>query len=152
MAVHQLKRTQLIPADVEAIWQFFSSPTNLGVITPPYMNFRITSPPEEKGIYEGQIITYKVSPILSVPLFWMTEIREVEYLKKFVDIQKKGPYKLWHHEHTFVQQGEYVLMTDTVHYELPFGILGDAVHGLFVKKQLEEIFDYRNKKIIEIYG
>jgi ligand-binding SRPBCC domain-containing protein len=151
MAVHQLKRTQLIPADVETIWRFFSSPKNLAVITPPYMNFRITSPPEH-AIYEGQIITYKVSPILGVPLFWMTEIQEVEHHKKFVDIQKKGPYKLWHHEHTFEQQGNAVLMTDNVHYELPFGILGDAAHKLFVKKQLEEIFDYRNKKIIEVYG
>lgn len=152
MATHQLQRTQLIPADVTSIWHFFSSPKNLAVITPAYMNFRITSPAEEQGIYEGQIITYKVSPILGIPLFWMTEIQAVEHHKKFVDIQKKGPYKLWHHEHTFEPQRDGVLMTDNVHYELPLGILGEAAHALFVKKQLKGIFDYRNKKIVERFG
>lgn len=117
------------------------------------MNFRITSQYDtSKGLYEGQIITYKVSPLLKLPLGWVTEITKVVRHKQFVDEQRKGPYKLWHHEHVFKQQDDGVLMTDTVTYELPFGVLGELAHAIFVKKQLQGIFDYRTIKIEELFN
>ncbi len=115
------------------------------------MNFKITSGDLPEEIYKGQIITYKVSPVLGIPLNWKTEITEVQKNKLFIDEQKKGPYKLWHHEHHFEQQKDGVLMTDEVHYALPLGPLGTLAHTLFVKKQLEEIFEFRRKKVEEIF-
>jgi ligand-binding SRPBCC domain-containing protein len=150
MSVHTLVRKQLIQADIDSIWQFFSSPDNLAAITPTYMNFRITSE-KEYGIYPGQIITYKVSPLLSIPLSWMTEITHVVDKRMFVDEQRVGPYSLWHHKHLFEQTPEGILMTDIVHYQLPLYFIGDIIHYLFIKQQLHNIFDYRHEKVKEIF-
>lgn len=116
------------------------------------MRFTITSGSLPDHIYPGQIITYKVSPILSVPLFWMTEITHVIPNRLFVDEQRKGPYRIWHHEHHFEQKVGAVLMTDIVHYQLPFGVFGRLAHWLFVKKQIKSIFEYRHDKIEEIFN
>jgi len=93
--------------------------------------------------YGGQIIEYTVRPILNIPLYWMTEITQVEHLKYFVDVQRFGPYSLWHHQHHFKAVEGGVEMTDIVHYKLPFWFLGDIANSLFVKRQLKSIFDYR---------
>ena len=102
-------------------------------------------------VYAGQIIEYKVHPILGIPLYWMTEITQVEHHKYFVDNQVFGPYSLWHHQHHFKEVEGGVEMTDIVHYKLPFWFLGDIANSLFVKAQLKEIFDYRFKKVEEIF-
>lgn len=149
MGLYHLKREQTIKADLETVWEFFSSPANLANITPDYMNFTVTSEPEDH-IYPGQVITYKVSPLLGIPLNWMTEITHVEHLKMFVDEQRKGPYKIWHHQHLFTETEGGVLMKDIVHYELPMWILGDFAHVLFIRKQLNDIFNYRKKVITEL--
>src|ERR1044072_8072318 len=88
-------------------------------------------------IYPGQIITYKVSPVLGIPLFWMTEITHVVPGKLFVDEQRRGPYRLWHHQHHFEAVTGGVLMTDIIHYELPLGWLGELVRILVVRRQLD---------------
>ena len=153
MATHILRSTQVINAGIDELWIFFSSPLNLVSITPSYMKFKITSEYDvQKGLYEGQIITYKVAPLLKIPLSWTTEITKVEKHRRFVDEQKKGPYKLWHHEHIFEEQGEKVVMHDIVTYELPFSVAGEIAHSLFVRKQLKEIFAYRKKKIDELFN
>ncbi|XZF13584.1 SRPBCC family protein [Chitinophagaceae bacterium MMS25-I14] len=152
MAVHRLVRTQHIPVPVDALWDFFSHPNNLDVLTPSYMNFRTTSGPLPDEIYPGQIITYKVSPVLGIPLFWMTEITHVMPGKLFVDEQRRGPYRLWHHQHHFAATIHGTLMTDIVHYQLPLSLFGTIAHRLFVKRRLEDIFDYRFKKISELFG
>lgn len=152
MAIHKLVRTQLINSTIDELWDFFSSPANLATITPPYMNFRITSANEGKGIYTGQIITYKVSPLLGIPLSWATEITDVAHHDHFADVQKKGPYKLWHHQHFFEQKEDGVLMTDIVHYQLPMFWLGEIAHLVFIKRQLDDIFDYRYLKIEDIFN
>jgi ligand-binding SRPBCC domain-containing protein len=90
-----------MPVSLEQAWDFFSNPNNLLTITPPFLNLKITNKVYGDEIYAGQIITYKVKPLLGIPLFWLTEIRHVERLKMFVDEQRKGPYKLWHHQHHF---------------------------------------------------
>ncbi len=152
MSVHHLKCEQTIPAPLKKVWDFFSDPKNLATITPPYMNFKVTSKALQKEMYPGQIITYKVSPILGIPMFWMTEITHVEKEKFFVDEQRKGPYKIWHHEHHFEEKEGVVLMTDLLHYQLPLAGLGDVAHALFVRKQLKGIFNFRMEKVKELFG
>ncbi len=152
MSVYKLERNQTIKSDIDTIWQFFSQPNNLAVITPAYMNFRIISDTGNGNIYPGQIITYKVSPLLGIPLFWMTEITHAERNRLFVDEQRIGPYKLWHHQHIFEEVDGQILMTDIVHYSLPYYMLGKIAHLLFVKRQLENIFEYRRQKIDSIFN
>jgi ligand-binding SRPBCC domain-containing protein len=103
-------------------------------------------------MYPGQVITYKVKPLLGIPLFWMTEITHVLPGKFFVDEQRFGPYSLWHHQHHFEAVEGGVMMTDIVHYKAPFGFLGDIAVSLFIKKQLNEIFEFRKKKVTELFG
>lgn len=149
--IYELKRVQKVPVSVEKAWEFFSSPKNLAVITPKEMGFIIKSKVPEK-MYSGLLIDYTVKPILGIPLPWQTEILEVDELKSFVDNQNKGPYKLWHHTHIFEPIDGGVIMTDIVKYELPLGPLGAIAHGLFVKNKLNHIFDYRYKKVEELFG
>ncbi|MCS6934011.1 MAG: SRPBCC family protein [Chitinophagales bacterium] len=150
--MHTLTRTQRLPISLERAWDFFSSPYNLSLITPPYMNFRILSNTGGEKMYEGQIITYRVSPLASVPLFWMTEITHVKEYEYFIDEQRVGPYAVWHHEHRFkaIQGG--IEMTDMVTYKLPLGVLGKLVHALWVKRSVEYIFDYRYQALEERFG
>lgn len=149
--MYQLKRTQLVKTDMKTCWDFFSAPSNLAKITPSYMNFKVKTE-QPKSMYEGLIIAYTVSPILGIPLKWVTEIKYVHENKFFVDEQRFGPYAMWHHEHHFEQTENGILMTDIVSYQLPLGILGRLAHALFVKRQLEGIFDYRLKVVDEIFN
>lgn len=139
----QLYREQQLNCEIETAWSFFSSPLNLSKITPKNMGFNVISNLESKDIYEGMIIEYKVSPVLHIPLKWVTKITQVEKNKSFTDFQEKGPYKYWNHFHEFVPNEKGVLMKDTVDYELPFGLVGRIAHKIFVKKKLENIFNYR---------
>lgn len=133
------------------VWAFFSNPDNLARITPEYMKFTVTSPPHKGEIYPGQVITYKVSPLLGIPLPWMTEITHVAPGSMFVDEQRHGPYSLWHHQHIFEQVPGGILMKDIVHYKLPLGPLGDLANILFVRRQLESIFKYRCKAVESLF-
>ncbi len=146
--MHTLIRKQRIQIGLEAAWDFFSNPANLSEITPPEMNFRILNENVPKQIYPGLVILYKVSPILKVSVTWLTEITQVSAPNYFIDDQRVGPYKLWHHQHHFRLTDDGVEMTDIVHYKLPFGILGRLANLLFVKKQLRDIFEYR-RNILE---
>lgn len=142
MANYMLKRVQVLPMSLDQAWEFFSNPANLNRITPAYMDFKILSNSGEK-MYPGQIITYKVKPLLGIPIFWMTEITHVKDKEYFIDEQRRGPYAFWHHTHIFKSVPGGVEMTDLVHYRLPFGFIGKLLHRLFVKKQLNSIFDHR---------
>ena len=152
MATHSIKTVQKIPASLKEIWEFFSSPANLDTITPDDMAFKTITKFDSAKIYPGQIIEYKVSPILKIPLYWMTEITEVEEGKFFIDEQRKGPYAIWHHEHYFKEIEGGVEMTDIVHYKNPLGFIGEIANSLFVKRQLTNIFKYRFQKVEEIFG
>ena len=150
--VYTIKTVQKIPISLAEAWDFFSKPSNLAAITPDNLGFNIISKYHGERMYPGQIIEYTVKPILGIPLYWMTEITHVKEGAYFVDEQRKGPYKIWHHEHHFKEIEEGVEMTDIVSYELPMGVLGRLAHPILVRKKLEEIFDYRNKVIEEIFG
>lgn len=150
--VYSLKTVQNIPVSLEKAWDFFSNPVNLQAITPDNLGFRIISKHHGDKMYAGQVIEYKVSPLLGIPLYWMTEITHVEDKRYFVDEQRYGPYSMWHHQHHFKTMDGGVEMTDIIHYKLPLWFLGDIANSLFVKKQLEQIFDYRFKKVEELFG
>ncbi len=149
--MYRLKREQLVRTDLQTCWDFFSSPQNLAVITPEKLRFTVLSE-QPARMYEGLMIAYTVSPVLGIPLGWITEIKTVKEGLFFVDEQRKGPYRIWHHEHHFEAVEGGVLMTDIVSYTLPLGFLGKFAHWLFVRKQLEAIFEYRFRKVEELFN
>jgi ligand-binding SRPBCC domain-containing protein len=151
MAVHSLKQTQFLPISLHEAWDFFSHPKNLAVMTPEYLNLKFTNELYGEEMYPGQVMTYNVRPVLGIPMFWMTEITHVIPKKFFVDEQRFGPYALWHHQHHFEEVEGGVMMTDLIHYKAPLGFLGDLAVALFIKKQLEGIFEFRRKKVEEIF-
>lgn len=152
MAFYQLIKTQKLPVSINEIWNFISSPINLKEITPEHMGFVVTCNTGKDKMYPGMIITYKVSPLLGIKLNWMTEITQVRELEYFVDEQRIGPYSLWHHEHKIEPIEEGVLMTDIVTYQPPLGILGAIANSLFIKGQLQQIFDYRTVALEKRFG
>lgn len=149
--MHTLERIQRLPITIEEAWDFFSSPKNLKVITPPYMGFNIKSG-GESPMYAGMLIKYTVTPLFAIPMKWVTEITHVEDKKFFVDEQRVGPYAIWHHQHHFKAIPNGVEMTDIVNYKLPLGILGEWIEPFLVKRKVEEIFEYRNVKMLELFG
>ena len=152
MGFYQLHKTQKIPATIDQVWDFISSPANLKKITPEYMGFNITSKLLSEKMYPGMIISYKVSPVLGIKMTWVTEITQVKEKEYFVDEQRVGPYSMWHHEHKIEPIEGGVLMTDIVSYQPPFGILGSIANSILIKKQLKEIFDYRVTAVEKMFG
>lgn len=140
--IYRLHKTIEIKTNLQEAWKFFSDPINLKIITPPALNMQIISP-LEKEIYPGMIIIYKVHPFLSIPLKWVTEITHIDHHKRFVDEQRYGPYRMWHHQHIFSETINGVLVEDIVNYIMPYGPIGTIVHSLLVAKQLKGIFDFR---------
>ena len=152
MAFYQIHTTQKIPATLEQVWDFISSPENLKKITPPYMGFDITSGNLPQKMYPGMIISYKVSPVAGIKMNWVTEITQVKEKEFFVDEQRVGPYSMWHHQHRIEPVEGGVLMTDIISYRPPFGFLGALANRLFIGRQLKEIFDYRQKAVEKMFG
>ena len=145
-------REQFVPLNIKEAWDFFSRPENLKKITPPYMGFDITSEVPESGMYPGMIITYKVKPLLNIPLNWMTEITHVKEPYFFVDNQKKGPFAIWHHQHHFREVPDGVVMKDIIYFAAPLGILGLPAEKLIIRKQVEGIFDYRYEVLEKMFN
>ncbi len=150
--VYSIKTVQKIPITLTEAWAFFSKPDNLKQITPADLGFNIISKHHGETMYPGQVIEYKISPLLGISLYWMTEITHVADQKYFVDEQRFGPYSLWHHQHHFKTIEGGVEMTDIVHYKLPLFFIGDIAHILFVKAQLQKIFDYRFDAVEQKFG
>ena len=151
MKIFRLEKSINLPITIEECWRFFSSPKNLKVITPAYMGFNIIDV-EETSMYPGQIIKYNVTPLFGINMKWVTEISHAEKNKFFVDEQRFGPYKFWHHKHIFKVIDGGVKVIDILDYALPFGFLGVLFHPYLIKPKLDEIFNYREKKLIEIFG
>ncbi|MFK7910176.1 MAG: hypothetical protein AB8F34_06185 [Akkermansiaceae bacterium] len=142
--IYQLEREQHLNCSLDQAWEFFSTPRNLDRLTPDSVGFKITHCSSET-MHEGQIIGYKVKVAPLVWLTWLTEITHVDHKKSFIDDQRIGPYKVWHHTHRFEQRDGGVVMTDQVTYVMPFGIFGKIAHALFVKNKLAHIFDERER-------
>ena len=141
---------QFVPASLDVVWDFFSSPSNLSKITPPEMGFIITSPAQPE-MYPGMFITYKVSPALGIKLDWVTEITQVNSKKFFIDEQRRGPYSIWHHEHHFKAVEGGVEMHDKLYYQVPFGFIGNLADLFFVQNKVKQIFSFREKRILELF-
>ncbi len=152
MKIYQLKSSQILPVSLSEAWKFFSDPKNLSKITPNWLNFEITSSLPNR-MYAGMIVSYKVRPILNIPQTWITEITHVDEPFYFVDEQRFGPYKMWHHEHIITEIPDVgVEMQDIVTYMIPFGLLGRIANSLFVRKRVLEIFQYRKEVLNEMFG
>ena len=149
--MYQIRQQQFIPTQLERCWDFFSNPVNLAKITPADMGFKVLTPLPPR-VYEGLMIHYEVRPLLGINTGWVTEIKTVKEPVFFVDEQRSGPYKIWHHEHFFESVDGGVMMTDIVSYKLPLGWLGKFAHFLFVKRKLEQVFSYRHKKVAELFA
>lgn len=154
MKIYRLERTQKLPISLEKAWDFFSTPLNLNEITPEDMKFEILSNIKKTDkMFEGMIINYKVSPFPLVKLRWTTEITHVEELKYFVDEQRFGPYAFWHHKHFFEKiDSKHVMMTDIVDYGIPFGFVGRIANSILIESKLNEIFDFRYRKLESHFG
>jgi ligand-binding SRPBCC domain-containing protein len=132
-------------------WEFFSRPENLVRITPPNLGFEVTSALPER-MYAGMIVTYRVQPFGGLRVTWVTEITQVREPEFFVDEQRSGPYRLWHHQHQFRVIDGGVEMTDLVHYQMPFGRLGDLLAGGVVARRVAAIFAYRQQVLAQLFG
>ena len=143
MKIYHLHREQYLNISQQEAWKFFSSASNLSKITPPEMSFKILSEIKDIPVYSGMEIDYIVKPLFAIPLRWKTLIDEVNEPLFFSDKQLKGPYKMWEHSHRFTITNKGLLMVDDVKYQLPFSLIGELAHWLFVRKKVEQIFDFR---------
>ncbi|TYB35227.1 MAG: SRPBCC family protein [Flexistipes sinusarabici] len=150
MVLQRLKRTQYLKSDMKTCWNFFSDPKKLAEITPEWLGFRVVSDLPEK-MYSGLIIEYKITPLAFLETSWVTEITHISEPFFFVDEQRLGPCKFWHHKHFFEKSGGGVIMTDEVHYSLPFGIIGDILNRFVIRKKLDNIFNYRFETLKKLF-
>jgi ligand-binding SRPBCC domain-containing protein len=150
MSKHTIRREIWLPHSREEVFRFFSAARNLEQITPPLLKFEVLTP-EPIPMGEGTLIDYRLR-VHGLPLRWRTKITRWNPPYQFADIQLKGPYKVWDHTHTFLEENGGTRMIDEVVYELPFGPLGDLVHALSVRRDVEEIFRYRNSIIGTLFA
>jgi ligand-binding SRPBCC domain-containing protein len=143
---YRLYNQQFIPVSLSTAWLFFSNPMNLQAITPKELDFKITSIDGEKA-YAGQIVTYSIKLNKFIKMNWITEITQIEKEDYFVDEQRFGPYKMWHHLHRFESVEGGVLMTDIIHFKLPIRLLSSLGYKLYVKRNLKQIFSYRTAQL-----
>ena len=151
MKVYKKETIQFVNATLDECWMFFSNPKNLQKITPESMGFKITDF-DGNSMYAGQIIQYKITPLLGLKLSWTTEITQVKDHSYFIDEQRFGPYSFWHHKHFFEEVDGKVKMTDVVHYALPLGFIGRIMNGLIVENKLNEIFNHRRLIVNKLFN
>ncbi len=151
MKVHSLSQEQTIPISLNQAWEFFSSPRNLEAMTPPEMGFRIVSLPSEI-LYEGEIIEYSVKVLPGVWIPWVSEIKALKKGESFVDDQISGPFKFWHHRHSFEETSGGTIVKDLIHYSVGFSIFGEVARALVVKNQLAKMFEHRRLVLNEKFG
>ena len=144
-----LNRTQILAAQLDDVFDFFSNPHNLEKITPAFLNFNIQTS-EQIEVAEGTLIAYKLS-LHGFKLKWISRISAWNPPHYFVDEQVKGPYKKWVHEHIFEDSNGKTIVQDKVSYQVPGGILEPLIHRLFVEQDLVKIFDFRAKVLAEIW-
>lgn len=149
--LYSIHTKQNLPISLQDAWDFIADPKNLAVITPDSMGFKTISGDDRK-MFAGQVIEYTITPLFGLKMSWVTEITHVQEKAFFVDEQRFGPYAFWHHKHFLKQIPGGVEMEDIVHYKVPMGFLGRLVHPFLVKPRLKEIFDYRHKKLVELFG
>ena len=145
MNTYTLRRELWVPNSLSSVFDFFSRAENLERITPPWMRFRLLTPPPIT-MKQGATIAYALR-VRGIPLRWLTEIERWNPPYEFIDDQAKGPYKFWRHTHRFSEVDGGTLIVDIVEYALPFGLIGRLVHRLQVARHLSQIFDYRAQRV-----
>ena len=151
MSIFTLKREQLLPISIDTCWDFFSDPNNLKLITPPSLGLEIRSDTDTE-LYEGMIITYNVNPFPGITTTWVTEITHIKKHSYFIDEQRIGPYKFWHHQHFFREVENGILTEDIVNYAIPFGPIGNLLNSIYIEKNLENIFNYRKTVLNNMFN
>ena len=146
MKLYKLQRTQTLPFPIDQVFSFFDRPENLEKMTPRLLKFQLLTPPPV-NMHAGAVIYYTLS-VWAFPMRWTTFITDYRPPHSFIDLQLKGPYAYWHHEHRFEVDGNQTIMHDCVTYALPFGFLGQFFHWLKIKDDLDKIFDFRAKEIL----
>jgi uncharacterized protein (TIGR01777 family) len=146
---HELLFEQWVPRPMDEVFAFFGDAQNLELLTPPHLRFKVLSSSTD-SLQAGTLIDYKLQ-LHGIPFRWQSLIGEWNPSTHFSDTQMRGPYKKWHHTHTFIEQDGGTLMRDHALYRLPFGVLGDTVAYFFVKRDLEKIFSYRIDKVRELF-
>ena len=151
MRLHRLEYRQRLGISPQQAWDFFSDPANLASITPPWLDFEVTGPLSGTA-YPGQLICYRIRPLAGIALAWVTEITHLRSGEFFVDEQRFGPYRFWHHQHHFRGCPGGVDMADLIHYRMPLGPLGELLNRVLVRRRLERIFAHRRQVLAERFG
>ena len=146
MRTHVLEREQRLPGPPDEVFPFFGDARNLEAITPPLLGFSVVTP-EPIEMRVGTLIQYRLR-LHGVPVSWLTSIQAWDPPHRFVDVQVRGPYALWHHTHTFEDDGAGgTIMRDVVRYAIGFGPFGELAHRLLVRRDLDAIFDFRRSEV-----
>lgn len=151
MRLHRVTARQFLPIPIDEAWRFFSDPSNLSEITPPWLNLKPTSR-LPRAMHPGLIVTYDVAPLPGARVHWVTEITHVVEGVLFVDEQRAGPYRFWHHQHHFKEVPGGTEIHDIVHYALPLGPLGDLIGRRAVKRRVDAIFRFRRTALERRFG
>ncbi len=151
MKTYNLKFEQKIDLPVSDVFDFFSKPENLSLITPSRLKFDIITPTPLE-MKDGQLIDYSLKIMYVIKLHWRTLITHFEKPVKFIDQQIKGPYSLWHHTHKFKKIDGGTLIIDELKYAIPFGFIGRLIHFLYIKHDIKSIFEYRHKNLDKIFS
>lgn len=146
MRVYELRTRVRLPRSRPEVFAFFADAGNLEAITPPWLHFHIETP-QPIGMRQGALIDYRLR-LHGIPIRWKTQITAWDPPRRFVDEQIRGPYRLWVHEHTFIEDGEGTVVEDYVRYAVPFGWLADR---LVVARDLKAIFGYREERLKEVF-
>jgi ligand-binding SRPBCC domain-containing protein len=149
--LHRLEREQTVARQLDEVFEFFSQARNLELITPPWLGFEVLNA-EPEPMRQGTLISYRLK-LRGVPLRWQSRIEEWQPGRLFVDMQVRGPYRLWRHRHEFEAGGDgRTLVRDRVDYALPLGPLGGIAHAAFVGRDLQRIFDFRQAAVERLLG
>lgn len=147
---YTLSFAQHVPRPLPEIFDFFSRAENLEVLTPPWLNFKILGV-KPQPVQQGTLINYSLR-VHGIPLRWTSEIVEWEPPHRFVDLQLRGPYKVWRHEHRFEADDGGTLIADTINLALPLGVLGQIAYKIKVKSDVQEVFAFRENKIRNLFS
>lgn len=150
MKLYRIRRAQRIPSNLNDAWEFFSHPNNMIKVMPPNLRIKIIER-QPRFIYSGMLINQKVKTIFGIKRSWITQILHEDEPNYFVDEQKFGPFRFWHHQHIFTEVFGGIEVEDIIHYSLPFGILGRLFNAIYIKKKLKKIFDYRAIAIKKLF-
>ncbi|GIN89306.1 SRPBCC domain-containing protein [Siminovitchia terrae] len=149
MKIYTMENSLTVKTPIEDVWEFFSDPKNLSILTPPKLKLQFMQEPPF-SMFKGQRVFYCISPFPGLRLRWEGEIIEVAELERFIDEQRKGPFTYWRHEHLFFRKEEGTEIRDHLQYALPFGLIGFAIHPI-VNSKMKEMFAYRNEKVKEVF-